>query len=77
MILKLEGRIAEDWVALLEQECLRSLRGKKTVVLDLSAVTFIERRGVEMLKRIATKRLRIANSPPLIEDLLLDGEGHR
>ncbi len=75
MVLKLEGRIAEDWVALLEQECLRSLREKKTVVLDLSAVTFIERRGVEMLKRIATERLRMTNCSPLIEDLLLDGEG--
>lgn len=68
--LKLEGRIVCDWVALLENECLTCLRKEQTVVLDFSAVTFIDCAGVAMLRKISTDSLQIVNASPLIEDLL-------
>ncbi len=68
--LKLEGQIVSDWVALLEDECLESLREDQTVVLDFSAVTFVDCAGVAMLKKIATDSLQIVNVSPLVADLL-------
>lgn len=68
--LKLEGRVVSDWVAVLEQECRRCLEEEHTVVLDFSGVIFIDRPGVEMLARIATRNLQMVNCPPLIEELL-------
>lgn len=72
--LKLEGRIVRDWVAVLEQECLECLREKHKVVLDFSAVTSIDDRGVAMLKRIATEYLQIVSCSLFVEALLQVGE---
>ncbi len=71
--LKLEGRIVSDWVGVLEQECLESLREKGKVILDFSAVTFIDSRGIAMLRRIATGNLEIVNASLLVDDLLQAG----
>ncbi len=68
--MKLEGRIASDWVSLLEKECLRSLEEKRKVVLDFSGVTFVDWRGVEMLGKISVNNMQVINCCPLIEDFL-------
>lgn len=73
MTLVLEGRIVSDWVALLEDECVGAFGEKRDVILDFSAVLFIDGRGVEMLRRIVTKHLQIINASPLVEDLLQAG----
>lgn len=70
VMLKLEGRLVSDWVSLLEQECLTMLRDHPTVLLDFAEVTFVDRRGVEMLRRIASDKLRIVNASALITGLL-------
>ncbi len=71
--LKLEGRVVSDWVPLLREECLRILKKQKRVRLDFSGVTFIDDRGVEMLKGIVSERVRLMNCSPLIEELLQEG----
>lgn len=71
--LKVEGRIVSDWASVLEGESLRLLEEKQAVLLDFSNVSFIDRRGVEMLRRIRARDVRIINCSPLIEDLL-EGE---
>lgn len=68
--LKIEGQIASDWVAELENECLRLLEHHRTVALDFAGVTFIDNGGIAMLNRIATGNLKIINCPALIKDLL-------
>lgn len=72
--LKLEGRIAADWASLLGEECLRCTREKRNVTLDFTEVIFVDRRGAEALKRIASKDVRIINRPDLIRELLEEGE---
>ncbi len=71
--MKLEGRIASDWVSLLENECLRFLEEKRKVVLDFSGVTFVDWRGVEMLGKISANNILVINCCPLIEDFLNGG----
>ena len=71
--MKLEGRIASDWVSLLENECLRFLEEKRKVVLDFSEVTFVDWRGVEMLGKISANNIQVINCCPLIEDFLNGG----
>jgi ABC-type transporter Mla MlaB component len=75
--LKLEGRIVSDWVSVVERECLTALQKQRQVVLDLSEVTFIDGRGLEMLRQIASPHLQIINASALIEDLLGHGGGER
>ncbi len=42
--MKLEGKLASDWVPLLEGECLICLTEKRKVLLDFSEVTFVDGR---------------------------------
>lgn len=68
--LKLEGRVVSDWVPLLREECLRMLKKKKRVWLDFSDVTFVDDRGVEMLKELAGEGVKLLNCSALVESLL-------
>jgi hypothetical protein len=68
--LRLEGRIVSDWVSVAERECLTWLQEKPQVILEVGEVTFIDRRGLEMLRRIISPRLQIINASALIKELL-------
>ncbi len=70
VILKLEGRIIGQWVAALEEECERVLRGPKRLVLDVAEVTFIDRDGVATLGKIKDERMQLVNCSPFLRELL-------
>ena len=68
--LKLEGKLFDQWVALLEGECRALLRQKKTVLLDCAGVTYVDGEGVEMIRSLPPRNVRIINGGAFIEDLL-------
>ncbi|MBI2219406.1 MAG: STAS domain-containing protein [Candidatus Rokubacteria bacterium] len=74
--LRVEGRVVAAAVGLLEHECWRSLEEAPRVRVDFSGVTFIDGRGVDMLKRISAERLRVVNCSVFVEHLLY-GAGDR
>ena len=59
-----------EWVDVLNRECRLALAGKRPVRLDLSAVTFIDGRGVEAVRRLGARGLEIINCPEFIRELL-------
>ena len=65
-----EGQITGEWALLLERECRTLLAGDSAVRLDLAAVTYIDRTGVEVLTRLARGSVELVNCLPLIEELL-------
>ncbi|SRR5579885_3503910 len=68
--LRLEGRLVGMWIPELERICLYHRDEKnKTVVLDFSGVTFISKKGVEMLENIKDKRIKIINCSEFISSL--------
>ncbi len=68
--LQVEGQIVSLWVAELERETNRLLKGNRKVVLDFAEVSFIGLQGTEMLKRLPIKDVEIINCSDLIKDLL-------
>ena len=66
----MEGRLVAEAVGVLERECRRSLEEAPKVRLDFSGVTFIDGRGVEMLRRIGARRLQVVNCSAFVEHLL-------
>lgn len=72
--LKLEGRLAAEWVALLERECSRLLRSRATVILDFSSVTYIDRAGAQALVRLTRRGVVIRCRPGAVASVL-EGEG--
>jgi anti-anti-sigma regulatory factor len=72
--LSVEGRIVSEWVTVLEDECRQALRDTPRVQLDLAAVTFIDARGVEVLRRLVTEGVAVVNCREFI-GALLTGDG--
>lgn len=68
--LKLDGRIVGQWVATLEVECSRVLQGSKRLVLDFAGVTFIDRDGVSLLKKVRGERVRLVNCSLFVKELM-------
>jgi anti-anti-sigma regulatory factor len=72
--LKLEGRVAAQWAALLERECSGLLRSRRSVSLDLADVSFVDRAGVEALGRLSRSGVEIrCRSGPVAS--VLEAEG--
>ncbi len=70
VVLTLEGGIAAEWVAALEHVCRDWLTRGQSVVLDMADVTFIDRKGVHLLRSLANLGVTISACPALIRDLL-------
>ena len=73
VLLKLEGKITEQWAALLDGECRSFLRTKKAVYLDCSNVDFIDHRGVEVLKSLPQSQVTLISAPGYMTELLQIG----
>lgn len=70
VLLKLEGKITDQWAALLDGECRSYLRQKKAVYLDCSHVEFVDRRGVEVLNNLPRKHVTLISAPGFVTELL-------
>jgi anti-anti-sigma regulatory factor len=73
VLLKLEGKITEQWAALLDGECRSFLRQKKAIYLDCSNVDFIDGKGVEVLKNFPHKHVTLMSAPAFVMELLQIG----
>jgi hypothetical protein len=71
--LKLEGRIVSEWVSILEEKILECLKKNKKLLLDFSELRFVDKHGVEMLRRMPFEKIEIINCPGFIEELLKEG----
>jgi anti-anti-sigma regulatory factor len=72
VIVLLEGQIVAEWVELLEAECLTLLQTDQRVLLDLSRVSYLDRRGARLLRDLAARSVQLINCPPLVADLVTE-----
>lgn len=70
VLLKLEGKITEQWAALLDGECRSYLRKKKAVYLDCSNVEYIDPQGVEVVKSFSRTQVILMSAPAIVVELL-------
>ena len=70
--LKAEGRMVAEWVDLLVSECRELASGERQVLLDLEDVSYLDRRGVEMLRELIHGRISIVSCSPLLKELLAE-----
>ena len=73
VILKLEGKITDQWASLLDEECRTALRGRNKVELDCAGVDFIDERGVEVLKNLPQTEVTLISAPGYMTELLQIG----
>ena len=73
VLLKLEGKVTEQWAALLDGECRAYLQQQKSVFLDCSHVDYIDGRGVEVLNAFPHSHVTLMSAPALMTELLQIG----
>lgn len=73
VVLKLEGKVTEQWAALLDGECQAFLRNHKTLLLDCAGVNFLDARGVDVLKNLRRNKVTIIGAPGIVTELLRTG----
>jgi anti-anti-sigma regulatory factor len=73
-IIKVEGKLLEPWVAELNQACLAHARGESIVQLDLSELIFTDQAGIQALRDLCERGVRIAACSNLVAELLHEEE---
>ncbi len=73
VLLKLEGKITDQWAALLDGECRSYLRKRKSVYLDCSHVEYIDMRGIEAVNNLPHRHVIIMSAPSFVTELLQIG----
>ena len=68
-VLHLEGQIIGPWVEELQRTC-DGLLASGTIALDLSHVSFVERRGVELLRALGTRGIPLLHCSAFVAEQL-------
>ena len=72
-VLRLEGRVVDQWVGLLRETCEHLQRKTGTpLVLDLAAVEFASKEGVDLLRRLQDQGARCVSWSPFLKELVRD-----
>jgi hypothetical protein len=69
IVLRLSGQIMGPWVDELAQVCGRFPGGRR-VTLDLADVSFVERRGVRLLRTLGRQGVTLARCSPFVAEQL-------
>jgi hypothetical protein len=69
MVLRLEGQIIGPWVEELQRTC-HWLRAGRAIALDLADVSFVERRGIELLRELRGRGVPLLNCTPFVAEQL-------
>ena len=73
-IIKLEGKLLHDWIDEVRRLFL-DVDDSPSPSLDLSALTFVDRNGTELLLQLLRQGVRIESCSPFVVELLgLDRE---
>lgn len=73
VILKLEGKVTDQWADLLAEECQSLLGNRKTLLLDCTDVHFLDERGVEVLRNLPPQHVTIVDAPGIVTELFKTG----
>jgi anti-anti-sigma regulatory factor len=66
----LEGRIIGQWVSEIRNCCEAALSEKRNLILDLSRVNFVDEQGLEVLKDLSRKKVRLTGCSIFLSELL-------
>ena len=71
--LKVEGRLTGDFVGELSRAASSARTEMRTVVVDLADVTFVDQRGVELLRSLQTTGVDLIDCSQFVQRLINGG----
>jgi hypothetical protein len=70
LVLQLEGQLVGPWVAELDRLCEESAARGCPFSIDLTAVSFADRRGISLLKNLRGRGAPVLNGSPYLREQL-------
>jgi anti-anti-sigma regulatory factor len=70
MILRLDGRLINQWVGLLRASCEQGFEKGARLILDLAGVSFADHEGVQLLRQLEQQQVTIINCSPFLREQL-------
>jgi ABC-type transporter Mla MlaB component len=68
VLLHLDGQVIKRWVKLLLRTCEAQLNSGVRVAIDLTNVSFVDREGLALLRKLADRQIEIHNALPFIAE---------
>jgi anti-anti-sigma regulatory factor len=69
-VLKLEGRLADSWVDELARVAAAATNGGGQVIFDLQGLSFVDARGLALLRGAAERGARLTGGSPFVAALI-------
>lgn len=66
--LRLDGRIAGQWVEILRASCEQIFQNDGRVILDLTGVTFADHDGVQLLRQLSRLQAALVSCSPFLQE---------
>ncbi len=73
VVLKLEGKVTDQWAALLDEECRSLLGSGKRLLLHCTDVQFLDDRGADVLRNLPSQQVTLMGAPGFVTELLETG----
>jgi len=70
VILRLEGRLIGPWVEELRRSCDRVLPTGAKLTLDFSEVSFVDRKGIELIRTLGNRNVALLNCSAFVAEQL-------
>jgi anti-anti-sigma regulatory factor len=70
MNVKVEGRIAGDWVDELSRAVSAAIATSSDIVLDMAGVTFVDQRGVAVLRDLEGRGIELLRCSDFVRTLV-------
>jgi hypothetical protein len=71
--LRLDGQVAGSWVELLRNCSETALGMGVQLAIDLTHVSFVDREGHVLIKRLTSRGVQLRNTPPFVAEQLKSG----
>lgn len=68
MKLRLDGRLANEWVEILRSSCEQAFQNQSHLTVDLAGVSFADYEGVRLLQQLERQEVTLVNCSPFLRE---------
>ena len=77
IMLRLDGRLAGEWIGVLRSSCEQAFQNHDRLILDLTGLSFTDPDGLELLQQLEQQQVIFINGSPFLREQLKQSASYR
>lgn len=77
IMLRLDGRLAGEWIGVLRSSCKQAFQNHDRLILDLTGLSFTDPDGLELLQQLEQQQVIFINGSPFLREQLKQSASYR